>query len=176
MEDGIKIRKLVPKDAEQYVRLHNKVWRHAYKHIFPEQVFLDKEAKTQIKIDDFPNWINRSPQEINYAVEIGGKIVGCMSASLCSNYDYFKKDNYAELISLYVLPEYQGAGIGSKLKKVFVDWAKENGATKYVIGVLEDNFKARKVYEKWGGKLNEYTKPFVKLNVEYKEVFYTIEL
>ena len=59
---------------------------------------------------------------------------------------------------------------------MFEKWAKENGATKYVIGVLRDNYKARKVYEKWGGKLDEYVQPFVKLGVEYDEVFYTYNL
>ena len=67
-------------------------------------------------------------------------------------------------------------GIGSKFKNIFVEWAKKHGATKYVIGVLKDNQNARKVYEKWGGKLDEYTQPFVKLGVGYDEVFYTYDL
>ena len=67
-------------------------------------------------------------------------------------------------------------GIGTKFKNLFVDWAKENGATKFVIGVLKDNFKARRVYEKWGGKLDSYTQPFIKLGVEYDECFYTFEI
>ena len=54
--------------------------------------------------------------------------------------------------------------------------AKSNGATKFVIGVLKDNHNAKKVYEKWGGKLDEYTQPFVKLGVGYDEVFYTYDL
>lgn len=48
--------------------------------------------------------------------------------------------------------------------------------TKFVDGVLKDNHNARKVYEKWGGKLDEYTQPFVKLGVSYDEVFYTYDL
>lgn len=52
----------------------------------------------------------------------------------------------------------------------------ENGASKYVIGVLKDNIKVRKVYESWGGKLSKYEKDFVKFGVGYKEVFYTYNL
>ena len=59
---------------------------------------------------------------------------------------------------------------------MFEKWAKENGATKYVIGVLRDNHKARRVYEKWGGKIDKYVQPFVKLGVDYDEVFYTYDL
>ena len=57
-----------------------------------------------------------------------------------------------------------------------IDWVKENGANKFVIGVLKENHKARKVYEKWGGKLSSHTQNFIKLGVGYKEVFYTYEI
>ena len=43
-------------------------------------------------------------------------------------------------------------------------------------GVLKDNLKARAVYEKWGGVLDDYTQPIVKLGVGYDEVFYTYNI
>ena len=95
---------------------------------------------------------------------------------MLSHYEHFGKMGYADLGAIYIHPDYQGLGIGSKLKQIFIDWAKSNGATKFVIGVLKDNHNARKIYEKWGGKLDEYTQPFVKLGVEYDEVFYTYDL
>ena len=39
------IRKVKPEDARSWVILHNKVWRVAYKNIFPEEVFIDRESK-----------------------------------------------------------------------------------------------------------------------------------
>ena len=33
------IRKVKVSDAEQYVKLHNLVWKDAYRNIFPEEVF-----------------------------------------------------------------------------------------------------------------------------------------
>ena len=160
-KNKIKIRKLTASDAEQYVKLHNIVWRHAYKHIFPKEVFEDRDARTQSRIDSFADWIDSNPNQINYCAEVDGKIVGCMSATISSNYDHFKQQNYAELMGLYILPEYQGIGIGSIFKKLFVDWAKEHGATKYVIGVLKDNHNARKIYEKWGEDLQMQFKVFI---------------
>ena len=54
--------------------------------------------------------------------------------------------------------------------------AKEKNADKYVIGVLKDNTKARKVYEAWGGTLVDYEHDFVVMNVGYPEAFYTYEI
>ena len=65
-KNKIKIRKLTVGDAEQYVKLHNIVWRHAYKHIFPETVFEDRDARTQARIDGFADWIDSNPNQINY--------------------------------------------------------------------------------------------------------------
>ncbi len=62
------------------------------------------------------------------------------------------------------------------MKNIFEAWAIENGASKYVIGVLKDNKKARKVYESWGGKLSSYEESYVKLGIGYPEVFYTYNL
>ena len=88
----------------------------------------------------------------------------------------FNERGFADLEAMYIYPEYQGLGIASRFKELFVNWAKSNGATKFVIGVLKDNVKARKVYEKWGGVLDDYTQPIVKLGVGYDEVFYTYNI
>ena len=73
-KNKIKIRKLTAFDAEQYVKLHNIVWRHAYKHIFPKEVFEDRDARTQSRIDSFADWIDINPNQINYCAEVDGEI------------------------------------------------------------------------------------------------------
>ena len=77
---------------------------------------------------------------------------------------------------MYIHPDYQGVGIGSKFKKIFTKWAKDNGATKYVLGVLKDNLKARKIYEAWGGSLDKYSQSYDICGKGYDEVFYTYSL
>ena len=67
-------------------------------------------------------------------------------------------------------------GVGTALKDIFMRWAKEKGAEHFVIGVLKENIKARKVYESWGGQLSEYTYDFELNDVKYPECFYTLEL
>ena len=113
---------------------------------------------------------------MTYVAESNGRVVGFIFGRIGSGYEHFNSLGYADLEALYIHPEYQGMGIASKFKDIFISWAKENGATKFVIGVLKENHKARKVYEKWGGMLDKFEQPFIKLGVPYDEVFYTYDL
>lgn len=176
MENNIKFRPVRPDDAEKYLKLTNLVWRDAYKHIFPEEVFVEKEAKTPNMIKTFSDFVYNGRDQIVYVAECEGEIVGFVSGKLTTNYEHFKPLGYAELLAIYIHPKFQGIGIGTKFKNMFIKWAKEKEVKKFVIGVLKDNHKARKVYEKWGGILDSYTEPFIRLGVGYEEVFYCYEL
>ena len=176
MDKNIVVRKVKSVDAEQFIRLRNYVWRDAYKHIFPEEVFEYRDLKVEENIKNFDKKFYNDNTRICYVAEDGDKIVGVMFGQISSEYDYFKEKGYADLEVLYIHPEYQGMGIAGKMKNLFIDWLKERGIKKYVIGVLKDNLNARKVYEKWGGFLEDYSKKFVMLNVGYDEVFYTYNI
>ena len=97
-----------------------------------------------------------------------------MCGSIRSSYEPFRAD-YADLGALYIDPAFQGRGIGTTFRKTFEKWACENGVSQYVIGVLKENHKARKVYEAWGGKLSRQEIDFVKRDVAYPVVFYTFQ-
>ncbi len=173
---NIIIRKVQSKDAEQFIKLRNFVWRIAYKDIFPEEVFVEKEARAEQEIKNFDNYYYNNNTKITYVAEDDGKIVGLIFGRIDSGYPYFDEKGFSDLEAVYIHPDYQGKGIGGKFKQIFINWAKENGATKFVIGVLKDNKPARIVYEAWGGTLSKHTQPFVKLGVGYEEVFYTYDL
>ena len=171
----LRIRKAKPEDAKNWFILVNKVWRDAYHHIFSEEVFIKKDNRVDEKVKTFDDTMKNDNQNIAYVAEYNNEIIGIMCGSINSSYEYFHSD-YADLIALYVDPKFQGCGIGSSFKNIFEQWAMKNGASKYVIGVLKDNIKARKVFESWGGKLSEHEGEFVQLGVGYPEVFYTYNL
>lgn len=175
MNSDIKIRKVNQTDATKWFKFVNKVWRDTYKSIFPEEVFLEKEKNVEEKEKNFNQKICNDNKNIALVAEYKGEIIGIMCGSINSNYEHFNLE-YADLIGLYIDPDFQEKGIGSSFKKMFEEWARKNGATKYVVGVLKDNQKARVVYEKWGGKLSNYEEDFYKLGVAYKEVFYIYDL
>lgn len=176
MDENIVIRPVKPEDAEQYIKLTNFVWRDAYKHIFPEEVFATKESRAQDMIKTFADVVYHGKDKLCYVAEVESKIIGFVFARLGTNYEHFVNIIDAELMAMYILPEYQGKGLGTKFKNLFIDWAKDKGVKNFVLGVLKDNHKARKVYESWNGELDKYMEPFVSLGVEYDEVFYTFNL
>lgn len=146
MDKKIKIRKVEENDAKKWYKFVNKVWRDAYKNIFPEEVFLEKEKNTEEKEKHFNENIYNSNDKIALVAENEDRIIGIMFGVIKSNYEYFNSE-YADLVGLYIDPNFQRKGIGSTFKKMFEKWAKKNGAKKYVIGVLKDNKKARNIYE-----------------------------
>ena len=176
MNGEIIIRKVKQDDARGYIELVNFVWRKAYSHIFPEEVFLEREASAEKKIKNFNAKELNDENHICFVAEAENKIVGVMLGTTNSNYEHFKALGYADLAVLYIHPNYQGQGIAGKLKKLFVDFVKEKDFDKFVVGVLKDNYSARKIYEKWGGKLDEYESVITKLGENYSEVFYTYEI
>ena len=168
----VNIRQVKPGDAEQFILLENYIYRKTYEKILPEKVISKREQQTNTRIAEFSKSHCNDKENICYVAEIDKKVIGYFWGRLISSNEYFGRKRYADLIALYVHPSYQSAGIGTKLKNIFTKWAKDKGALKYVIGVLRDNKKARCIYEKWGGKLENYSSTYNGC----EEVFYTYEL
>lgn len=168
-------RQVRKEDGYEWYSLLDNVWRVAYDGIIAAEVFDARDNAREDRARGFTEEKFVGDRKIAYVAETDGKIVGLMFGTLDSDYEFFNND-YADLVALYVYPEYQGMGVGTSLRDIFIDWAKSKGADRMVIGVLKDNAKARKVYESWGGKLSEHKHDFVQMNVGYPEVFYTFEL
>jgi GNAT superfamily N-acetyltransferase len=62
----------------------------------------------------------------------------------------YKNQKCIELVRLYVLKEYHGAGIANKLMDFAVDFARKLGFNIMYLSVWEYNFRARGFYEKHG--------------------------
>lgn len=165
-------RQVRKEDGYQWYTLLSRVWRIAYAGIFPDDVFDERDKNIEAKAHEFTEEKFLGDRKIAYVAEHDGKIVGLMFGTLDSDYEYFRND-YADLVALYVYPEYQGMGIGTALKDIFVRWVKEKEADRFVVGVLKDNAKARKVYESWGGRLSAHEQDFVVMGEGYPESFYT---
>mgnify|MGYP004453027235 FL=1 len=117
-EEKLIIRKVNRNDGYEWIKLVNKVWREAYKHIFPEEVFIEKEKNVDKKLATFSERIKNDDQNIAYVAEVDGKIIGIMCGSINSKYEHFESE-YADLNAIYIDPKYQGKGIGSSLKNIF---------------------------------------------------------
>ncbi len=178
IKEKIVIEKAKPEDAEEYNNFKNKMWRIAYKDVLSEKALQIEEAKTPKKISKFATDIENPDSHFYVAKNEAGKIVGIMTASTSDRFleDYFKGKGYANLGALYIAPEYQGMGIGSMFRNKFEEIMKSKGMNKYVVTAFQDNNKARKVYEHWGGKLSSYKSANNIGEETYKEVNYEFEV
>jgi ribosomal protein S18 acetylase RimI-like enzyme len=73
---------------------------------------------------------------INFVATDGDKIIALVNASTLSYYEHYKELGYADLLAIYISPEYQRLGLGRRLFDMAVSELKRQGCTKMVIGVL----------------------------------------
>jgi len=66
--------------------------------------------------------------------------------------DEIKNSSPIELVRLYVLKDYHGAGIANALMDYACEFAKSQGGQTLYLSVWEYNFRARGFYEKYGFK------------------------
>lgn len=169
------IRKYKNGDGEQIVPLINRTWRKAYAHIFPVEVFDERDKTTKERIAGYDDGL-KERDGVAYVAETNGGIVGVMVYNLKADVQEFAEKGYAQLAVLYIDEKIQRQGIGKALFNTFVENLKQAEVQKFCIGVLKDNHNGRKAYEKWGGELTSVEIDFVKLDKPYKEVFYEYDV
>lgn len=124
--------------------VHDASWRHAYTGMIPH-----KALDTMVRRRD-PRWWTRAIKHSTriLVLETMGQVVGY--ATLGPNrIDGLPQDG--EVYELYLLPEYQGVGLG---KKLFLEAREELlhlGMKSTVVWVLEDNEPAVQFYKNAGG-------------------------
>ena len=137
----MEIRHITENDDFSAVReIYEKSWKFAYKGIIPQDY-----------LDNIPNtkWggnIHKNGRTQLIAAE-GDKFVG--TASFCPS-RWEKFSSCGEIVSIYLLPEYIGKGIGSQLIRACIDELEYLGFSEILLWVLEDNHRARRFYEKHG--------------------------
>lgn len=137
----MEIRYLSPEDDLYEVsNVYEKSWKSAYKGIIPQD-YLDS-----IPVGRWAESINRKGM-YNLVAEENSHIIG--TCGFCRS-RWEKYSDYGEIVSVYFLPEYTGKGFGKMMLDKSVMELKKFGFENVLLWVLEDNFTARKFYEKYG--------------------------
>ena len=135
------IRHITENDDYSAIRsIYEQSWKYAYKGIIPQD-YLDNIPKTKWG----GNILKNGRTEIGAFID--GKIVG--TASFCPS-RWEKFNSCGEVVTIYLLPEYMGKGIGTMLMNACVQELQLLGFTTIILWVLEDNYSARHFYEKYG--------------------------
>jgi GNAT superfamily N-acetyltransferase len=130
-----------PEDAETLAHIKQVIWLTTYQNtelgITPEDIlakdFLCKERSAKraehMAVDDGINF--------PLVARVDGQIAG---------YGRAVKSEENEIVTLYLLPEWQGKGIGSKLLQQLLNWLGDDSV---IFGVVSYNKKATRFYEKF---------------------------
>lgn len=137
----MEIRLLGPEDDRLAVsHVYEESWKYAYRGMIPN-AYLDGIPRGR--------WASGldAPGRASLVALDGGRIVGTCSYN-ASRFE--KREGWGEIISLYLLPEAMGRGIGRMLLEAAVAALHRRGFQDVFLWVLEENVRARKVYERAG--------------------------
>lgn len=103
---NLKLRRPLLHEHQKQNRVIEAAWRVAYAHIYtPDEI----DAVFRNRFPQIASWVNNRAQRLgNLLAESNGQIVGTSGRAKMDNGD-------GELSSLYVLPQFQGRGVGLAL-------------------------------------------------------------
>ena len=141
----IAIRPAEREDADAIASVHQDSWRGAYAGLIPHRALNAMIGRRGS--DWWSRVINRSGAVM--VAEMGGDIVGYVTYGRNRARQLTQQ---GEIYELYLMPEYQGIGLGTRLFDAARDALRSHGLKGLVIWALEDNEIAMRFYEGLGGR------------------------
>ena len=142
---SIDVRRAEARDAAAITSVHDRSWRYAYDGIIPARELSRMIARRGARWWD--RAIRRGASIL--VVEAGGKVAGYATFGPNRARDLAQK---GEVYELYLLPEYQGVGLGSRLFLAARRELMRAGYPTAVVWALADNDGACRFYRNAGGR------------------------
>lgn len=136
------VRKAVKSDSKDLANIIVESWKSAYSNLIPEDEiirFLDKERRQK----QFERFIEED--EIVLIGFYDGIACGLVFANKDNDEDL---EDCGSIYSIYLLEEYWGNGLASKLMETVINILKEHECNKISLWVYEENKRAINFYEK----------------------------
>lgn len=141
----IDIRRAEPRDAAAIAGVHTASWTGAYAGVIPHRALGAMLARRGEQW--WTSAIRRATSIL--VVEIGGRVVGYATFGRNRVRELPQK---GEIYELYVEPEYQGLGLGTRLFAAARDALADHDLDSLVVWALEDNAGALSFYAGLGGR------------------------
>lgn len=142
------IRKMSKKDINDVQNVAKKSWNATYQGIIPEEV-----QNSFLKVAYSDEMLKKRLDQIMFVAEYDEKIVGFI------NLKETEQANTYDLSAIYLLPDYHGKGIGSRLIAHSIESIKN--FEEIFLEVEQDNINAVNFYKKLGFKIvDEYNDDF----------------
>lgn len=136
------IRKANLEDFKDIASIHFKSWHAAYLNLLPKS-YVESQNNLFEKIKMWQEVIAHPHVIVWVAYDANHNNLGFIG--------YFNNNKCYEITTLYVLPEYQGLGVGTKLMTTSLQAILESNInTSFYLWVLKANINAIHFYEKFG--------------------------
>lgn len=135
-----------PDDAPALALIHEDAWRHAYQGVIPHVQLSRMIARRG------PGWWQKALHNGIDALllDFDGEPVAYATVGRSR----LKGTAYSgEIFELYVLPDYQGVGLGSRLFRVARKRLSERAHSAFCVWALADNDMACAFYKRMGGQI-----------------------
>jgi ribosomal protein S18 acetylase RimI-like enzyme len=170
--DQVEIRDARSSDAWAIAEVHVAGWRWGYRGMV-DPAFL-AGLSTDQRADFWSRTLgNPEAEEDVFVAETNGTVVGF--ASIGRSGDDDASPETGELLTLYLLEEVAGLGIGSRLLRRAHERLRERGFARATLWVLDANERARRLYERHGWRPEGRVK-VEQPGVTLREVRYAIDL
>lgn len=163
----LRVRSATLGDAEEIARIHVETWRAAYAHVFPADYLAGLSAEVRTR-----HWTHMLGEGIYDVIvaELDGRVVGFASAGPTEDDD--ERAPRGELYALYVEAAAWGRGLGRTLLAQAEESLRTAGFDAAALWVLEDNPRARRVYEAAGWTADGARKLFSRAGVDTQAIRY----
>ena len=141
----IDVRRADPHDAPDIATIHHEAWQGAYAGIIPHRALSSMISRRGVAW--WTSAIKRAASVL--VIEVGGKVAGYATIGRSRSRDLKQQ---GEIYELYVKPEYQGIGLGTRLFDAARERLSSHGLNGLVVWALEDNVTATSFYHGIGGR------------------------
>ena len=83
-----------------------------------------------------------------------------------------KRYNHRATLSITVIRDFWGLGVGSRLMEMMIDFARKKNIDVISLEVRADNYRAVKLYQKFGFETIGTYKKYFKINEEFYDAFF----
>ena len=134
-------------DVEHINRILRETWLDAYAHFIPPDDLLSY-LDEHYNLDALKKLIE-DPNSVGFIAEVSDSAAGYEKTF------YNKEEKRLYVHQLYILPQYQGLGLGKQLMKFAAERAKTFDLDRVWLGVMVDNTPALLWYQKMGYQIVE---------------------
>lgn len=138
------IREANAQDAEEISRIIARSWRGAYQGLI-DPVYLDRLPE-EYWLPAMRSWLS-SGRMYGFLAEANNQPVGCVICGRGRDEDHA---TWGEIVSLYVLPDMMGRGVGAALLNAAMDSLRHDGYDRVYLWCIQGNDRADRFYQHHG--------------------------